>query len=80
MSADQDSDIKTIYVHLLDEGTTVLRPTQGESMGGGIYRLLPTPDYDADDESWEFLPGTIVRCTTQISDGEEIVVARESVA
>lgn len=80
MSAQTASNTKTIYVELLVEGTTVVRPTQGEALSGDVYRLLPTPDYDPEDESWEFLPGSIVRCAKEIWDNEEVLVARELVS
>jgi hypothetical protein len=79
MSAETDSSTRTIYVELLDEGTTVVRPTQGEALAGDVYRLLPTPDYDPDDEHWEFPPGSVVRCVKEIRDGEEVLVAHELV-
>ncbi|MEK7728391.1 MAG: hypothetical protein AAB354_08240 [candidate division KSB1 bacterium] len=79
MSAEMVSNTKTIYVELLDEGTTVMRPTQGEALGGDVYRLLPSVDYDPEDEHWEFTPGSIVRCLTEVKGNEEILVAREGV-
>lgn len=79
MSAEMGSCTRTIYVELLDEGTTVVRPTQGEALDKDVYRLLPTPDYDPDDEHWEFAPGSVVRCVQEIRDGEEVLVARELV-
>ncbi|MCP5362259.1 MAG: hypothetical protein H6908_06485 [Hyphomicrobiales bacterium] len=51
-----------VYVQLLDEGTPTARGTQAIEMGEGLYKLLPTADYDSEDEVWEFLPGSIVRC------------------
>ena len=53
---------REIYIQLLDEGTIVYRPTQGEEISEGIYRVLPTANYDPEDEKWKFLPRTIVRC------------------
>jgi hypothetical protein len=50
-----------IHVRLLEEGTECSRPTQGIALGNGLFELLPTNDYDAGDERWEFLPGSIVR-------------------
>ena len=79
MSAAMDSSTSTIYVHLLDEGTTVVRPTQGALLGGDVYRILPTPDYDPEDEHWQFPPDSIVRCVREKRDGDEILVAREVV-
>jgi hypothetical protein len=56
-----EKQIITIDVQLFDEGIETWRPTQAEVLGNGLYKLLPTPDYDPEDERWEFLPGTIVR-------------------
>jgi hypothetical protein len=58
------SNIKTstIYIQLLNEGTTVYRPALGEILGNGIYKILATENYDPEDEEWEFLPGSIVKC------------------
>lgn len=73
--------IRIIYVELLDEGSPVMRPTKGEEVGSGIYRLLPTIDYDPDDEHWEFLPGSIVRgFPKKLQTGEEVLVARELIS
>lgn len=54
-----------VYVSLLDEGTDTLRPTQAVVLGGGAYELLPTPNYDPENETWEFSPGTKVICEEQ---------------
>jgi hypothetical protein len=68
-----------VYVPLLNEGTPVLRPTQGVKLGENLYRVLPTKDYDPDDEEWEFPPGTVVECVGEIRGGQEILVARKKV-
>jgi hypothetical protein len=39
----------------------VRRPTQGVVLGNGFLKLLPTDNYDPNDEHWEFVPGSIVR-------------------
>jgi hypothetical protein len=73
------TNIDTVYVRLLDEGTVELpaRPTKGERMGSMVYRLLPTPDYDPEDEHWEFLPGTLVHCVYETWwRGERILLAK----
>ena len=80
MSAGMDSSTDTIHVSLLDEGTTVFRPTQGAPLGGGVYEVLATPDYDPDDENWEFPPGSVVRCVLEMHGDEELLVAKESVS
>ena len=65
----------TVYVRLLDEGTDVFRPTKAERINEGMYRLLPTADYDAEDEHWEFLPGEVVTCqATNLQGARRLVV------
>lgn len=75
MLAAVDSDTKVIYVQLLEEGTRVFRPTQGIRLEGEWFRLLPTDDYDPDDEVWEFPPGSTVRCELRRLNGEMALVA-----
>ncbi len=52
----------TVYIRLLEEATTCLRPTEAVPLPDGTYRVLPTPDYDPTDEVWEFAPGSTVHC------------------
>ena len=77
MSAEKVSSTRVIYVHLLNEGTTVMRPTRGIALGRDVYRLLPTKDYDPVDEHWQFPPGSVVRCIRDKKEGQEIWVAHE---
>ena len=79
MLAATDSGTSTIFIPLLDEGTTVLRPTQGLLVCEGLFAVQSTPDYDPNDEHWEFAPGSVVRCVTEEYAGESILVARELV-
>jgi len=69
-----------VYVVLLEEGTDTIRGTQAVDLGDGLYKLLPTPWYDPEDEIWEFLPGSVVRAK-QSKDfhGHDILVAYEQV-
>ena len=71
-----------IYVPLLDEGTPTCRPTQAIDLGKGLYKILPTPDYDPEDKTWEYLPGSIVRCISTHNNflGETILQAIEQIA
>lgn len=55
-------NISTVYVKLLDEGIDVYRPIQAEARSNGSFIIKPTPDYDPEDEKWEFLPGQNVIC------------------
>ena len=61
------------------EGTDVLRPTDGVEMEGNTYKVLPTKNYDPDDEKWKFLPGEIVFCEFEIRDNKKILVAKKLV-
>jgi hypothetical protein len=67
--------MRTIYIRLLDEGTDVLRPTEAEELGNDLFKLRPTPDYDPDDEKWEFIPGSIVRGVLQKLEEYAVLVA-----
>ena len=64
-----------IYVRLLDEGTECSRPTRALELGNGLFKVLPTSNYDADDEVWEFPPDSIVRCEVRSSEGKEHLFA-----
>ena len=77
MSAETGSNTKVIYIPLLDEGTDVVRPTMGVPLGGNLYRVLATPVYDSSDERWKFPPGSVVRCLSEMRDGDEVLVAQE---
>src|SRR5580700_1851437 len=52
----------TIYIRLLEEAVTCIRPTEAEPLNDGTYRALPTADYDPTDEVWEIAPGSVVHC------------------
>jgi hypothetical protein len=79
MSAEMASaiNVPVVDVPLLNEGTPVVRPTQGVQLEGNVYRILPTRDDDPTDEEWEFPPGSVVECTLETRDGQEILVARK---
>ena len=64
-----------IYVNLLEEVTACSRPTQAQVLEHGLFRLLPTDDYDPDDEHWEFPPGSIVRGREVRRDGKSTLLA-----
>jgi hypothetical protein len=68
----------TIYVRLLDEGTEVSRPTEALDLGNGLLKLLPSPDYNSHDfehETWEFLPGSVVRCEKRYDNSGQYLLA-----
>jgi hypothetical protein len=59
----------------LEEGTDVWRPTEAVPIGDGLFKILPTPGYNPEDDVWEFPPGSIVRCETRQDDSGEYIVA-----
>jgi hypothetical protein len=72
--SDSGFDEVNVFVRLLDEGRTVFRPTRAISLGDGIYCLLPTSDYDAAIETWEFFPGSLVSIEERIGpDGRHLL-------
>lgn len=73
----KENSIVEIHVRLLGEGTNCSRPTQGVIVGHRLFRLLPTTDYNPDDEHWEFLPGSIVRAKEVRNDDGVYLLAVE---
>ena len=67
--------MRTIYIRLLDEGTDVLRPTEAEELANGLFKLMPTSEYDPDDEKWEFIPGSLVRGVIREMEGQAVLIA-----
>ncbi|PHS69203.1 MAG: hypothetical protein COB23_07600 [Methylophaga sp.] len=68
-----------VYVHLLNEGTTVLRPVNSLKVGEDRYLLQKPEDYDSEDEEWEFLPESVVICDKELHESSEILVAKRLV-
>lgn len=69
-----------VFVVLLEEGTPTIRGTDAIDLGGGQVKLLPTDNYDPEDEIWEFVPGSIVKVKPHKSyRGEDILLAYEKV-
>ena len=69
-----NSKRETIHVPLLDEGIDVWRPVLARRVSGDSYLILDQ-DYDRDVETWEFEPGTVVKCREEERDGRRILVA-----
>ena len=82
MSAEMGSSTSAveICIPLLNEGTDVLRSTQGFVLGPNEVQVFATPDYDPTFEEWEFPPGSKVRCVPEIRGGRELLVARHRIA
>jgi len=69
------TDPMVVYVQLLGEGTVVYRPVPAEPVGTNLMRLLVPEGYDAEDEDWEFKPGTTVRVEPRSLGEGEVLVA-----
>ena len=55
-----DGEISRIYVALLDEGIEVFREVLAQRLSEDQYRIVEQP-YDQQVESWESVPGDVVR-------------------
>jgi len=66
---------ETIYIELRNEGTPVWRPASALQVGQHTYVILPTPNYDPEDEEWQFPPGSIVVGQMQMKSGGDVLVA-----
>jgi hypothetical protein len=64
-----------IYVPLLDEGINVWRPAPAHKIDPSTYIVLRPDNYDANDEHWEFPPGSVVVCETRPIDKRPVLVA-----
>lgn len=64
--------MSTVYVALLNEGTTVWRPVQARCLADSRFVLLGIVP---SQEEWQFLPGQTVECEVRTMSGEEALVA-----
>ncbi len=78
MEQNSSNKLVEIYIDLPEEGSPTIRPTQAIDMGNGVFKVLPTPNYDPEDEVWQFPPGSLVRCKTVKEGNEEYLVAVQS--
>ncbi|MDT9600014.1 hypothetical protein [Sphingosinicella rhizophila] len=58
----------TIYMPVLNEGTTVWRPVEASPHAYETYRVEGEME---EDEMWAFAPGTFVRCEWKTFSGGE---------
>lgn len=80
MLAAKDSVMsEQIYVALLGEGLPVWRPVRAYRIEDAVYIIERPEDYDAEDEQWEFPPGSTVICEKRkTSDGEILAAVRSA--
>lgn len=71
--------MSTVYVHLLNEGIDIYRPVEAVVLDESV-RLVAPPDYDPEDEEWEFEPGSVVRMEGRALGGEDVSLAVSVVA
>ena len=69
-----------IHVALLDEGVDVWRPVPAHRVDGETYVILRPDTYDPSDETWEFPPGSVVKCRTRQTRDGTILTAVERLA
>lgn len=60
---------REVSVRLLNEALPTTRRTMAVELGDNWFKLLPTKDYDPEDEVWEFPPESIVRCEVRPNPG-----------
>ncbi len=72
-----DSKTQTIEIHvqLLNEGSVTYRPTRAIPLKNGLFKVLATPLYNPEDETWEFLPGAVVRLENRRDETGEFLLA-----
>jgi hypothetical protein len=66
--------IETIYVKILNEGTTVWRPVKAEKILNNVFKIIDFPEHG---EKWEFSPNTKVICALQEKSVGMVYVAVE---
>lgn len=70
------SNVRHIYVALMDQTGEKWQRVEAVSEGDDVYRITSTPENP--DERWEYGAGTVVRCrATTLPSGERVLVATE---
>jgi hypothetical protein len=77
MTIENQPNTIEIYVNVIDDYSAT--PTQAIILANGLFKILPTPAYDPEDETWQFLPGAIVRCEENEYNGKKYLLAVELV-
>jgi hypothetical protein len=72
----KESEIRRIYVALLDQGTDSWRQVEAVSEGEDAYRIVSRNDRP--EERWEYGTGETVRCrAATLPGGERVLVATQ---
>jgi len=67
--------MEIIYVRLLNEGVDVYRPVSAIQIDKNLYKIPEDTLYDAEDETWEFLPGSSILVSEKQIGNETVLVA-----
>jgi hypothetical protein len=66
-------EMTTIYMRLLNDGTTAWRPVAAERLNHDTFRVIGPM---SNDEEWAFAPGSVVTVAPQLfADGQSGIVA-----
>ena len=67
---------RTVEIHIrpLHEGTECSRPTLALDLETFV-QVLPTSNYDPEDEVWEFPPDSIVRTEVRRTEEKQLLLA-----
>lgn len=69
--------METIYISLINEGSSTWRPVQAIKLEENLFEI-PASTETAEDEEWEFKPGTKVKCKEHtFTDGQAGLIAYE---
>lgn len=71
--------MEKIYVKLINEGSLAYRPVPSSKISDNIYKLAGADMYDVEDETWEFLPETLVLTKKKELGGKSVLVAVEEI-
>jgi hypothetical protein len=68
------SEVREIFVRLLNEGVDAWRPIQAECVHGNVY-TISDQRYNREIETWQFGPGEKVVCELIESSEGQILAA-----
>jgi hypothetical protein len=54
------------------------RPVRAQTLGDGLFKILPTANYEPGDEGWEFPPGSRVRAEKRVDAKGELLLAGQA--
>src|SRR5260370_12243786 len=69
----EEKAFASIYMYLMDEGVDVWRPVEAIRLAESIYQIK-LESVVPESETWQFLPGDMVRCEQrELSSGKHLV-------